>query len=564
MSEPKRDNKKYLEKMIKYLTKISEAAKLKKVLIITSRIVIFMKFYLGFYTLILLVYPAALPAQNTVNLLQALNLKTEILSDGSTMRFLEGSPQHPVIFKRQKLLLYCQKATQNNSDNILHASGQVKIINEDSLIITGQRLEYDQISGLVKIWGDKVVMKDTATTLTTDMLLYDAINRHANYYTGGIITRGNNRLKSQKGYWSKTQNLLNFKGNINLIDTSNQDFLYSDTLQYNLKQDIIYFYSPTLIKNEDGTMQSDSGQYYKTTKRFNSYTKTRIETEEYILKGEKVFYDRVADTALALGKVSIFHKEHKSIIFADKMRRQNKNNQIFAYGNVMVERIQDQDTLYISGDTLINIQDTAANKQEAFMYPNVKIFSKKMTARCDYLTYYWIDSVLHMKQDPVVWSKKAQITADAIIATVRSEDIDSIFLEEKPFIILQDTLDNPNQIKGRTMKINIEESAIEKLDVFGNGETLYYILKGDTVLSGLNLVTCSDMHFSFAPENKLERVVFMNKPEGKVIPPHLIEEGDKVLRDFKLRFEEQPLKQSFIDLKRFPAIQILQVEPPTH
>ena len=521
-----------------------------------------MKFYLSLG--IFLLWSWHLLGQNTVNLVQALNLRTDVLSDGTSIRYLEGTVAHPVIFKRQKLLLYCQKAQQNSNNNILQAFGDVKIIDRDSLIVTGDRLEYNQTSGLVKIWGDKVVMKDTATTLVTDILLYDVANSHANYYTGGMITRGNNRLKSRKGYWSKSENMLSFKGNIDLIDTVTQDFLHSDTLQYNLKQDIIYFYAPTLIKNEDGTMQSDSGEYHKVKKRFNSYKKTRIETEEYILKAEQVFYDRITDTALALDKVSIFHKEHNSTIFADKMRRQNKNNQIFAYGDVMVERIQDEDTMYISGDTLINIQDTVAKKEEAFIYPNVKIFSKDMTGRCDYLIYYWLDSTLFMQKDPVVWGKKAQITAESIVAKVRNEDIDSIFLREKPFIILQDTLDNPNQIKGRTMKINLEKRAIEQLDVFGNGESLYYILKGDTVLSGLNWVTCSDMHFSFAEENKLERVVFVRKPEGKVIPPHLIEEGDRTLRDFELRFKEQPLKQSFMNLKRFPELETLEVNQPKY
>lgn len=518
-----------------------------------------MKFYLGSY--IFLFWSYQLLAQNTVNLVQALDLRTNVLSDGSTIRFLEGTAEHPVIFKRQKLFLYCQRAEQTSNSNILQAYGQVKIIDRDSLIVTGDRLEYNQTTGFVKIWGDKVVMKDTATTLVTDILLYDVATSHANYYTGGVITRGNNRLKSKKGYWSKAKNLLSFKGDINLIDTVTEDFLYSDTLEYDLNQEIIYFYAPTLIKNEEGTMQSDSGEYYKADKRFNSYTKTRIETEDYILKAEQVFYDRIADTALALEKVSIFHKEHNSTIFADEMRRYSKNNQIFAYGDVMVERIQDQDTMYISGDTLINIQDTVAKKEEAFMYPNVKIFSKNLTGRCDYLLYYWVDSMLYMKKDPVVWSKKAQITAQSIVAKVKHEDIDSIFLREKPFIILQDTLNNPNQIKGRTMKINLEKRAIERLDVFGNGESLYYILKGDTVLSGLNWVTCSNMHFSFAANNKLERVVFVKKPEGKIIPPHLIEEGDRTLRDFELRFEERPLKQSFITLKRFPDLQILEAEP---
>ena len=42
---------------------------------------------------------------------------------------------------------------------------------------------------------------------------------------------------------------------------------------------------------------------------FYSKKNTLIETKDYILKGEEVFYDKVADTSLAIDKVSIYNKE---------------------------------------------------------------------------------------------------------------------------------------------------------------------------------------------------------------------------------------------------------------
>ena len=58
-----------------------------------------------------------------------------------------------------------------------------------------------------------------------------------------------------------------------------------------------------------------------------------------------------------------------------------------------------------------------------------------------------------------------------------------------------------------------------------NGESLYFILEEDTSLLGLNLVTCSKMTAFFDPDNKIKNILFINKPEGKLIPPHLIEEA---------------------------------------
>ncbi len=505
--------------------------------------------------LLFLLTHQVLGQNNRVNLLQAASLSSRTFSDGSVIRYLHGTPNNPVIFQRKDLLFYCQQATQNNKSEILKASGQVIIRDQDSLVVTGDYLEYNQTTGSMVVWGKKVTMEDGKVTLITKRLIYNTVTGAAYYYTGGKIYNGTSILTSRYGYWFKQQKLLAFKTNIEVIDTVTDDYMTSDTLRYDLNQDIIYFYSPTFIKNEDLTAQGDYGRYYKTIGNFYSKKNTLIETKDYILKGEEVFYDKVADTSLAIDKVSIYNKENVTTIFADTTHYYGNNNEVFAYGDVLIEEIsENNDTTYITGDTLIAIKDTINNVENIKVFPKVSIFSNNLKGKSDSLVYDLIDSLIIMEKKPILWGDKSQITAKIVIAKLKNKEIDSLFLNEEPFIIFQDTLGFYNQIKGRNMKMNVTNNEIEQLNVFGNGESLYFILEEDTSLLGLNLVTCSEMTAFFDPKNKIKSILFINKPEGKLIPPHLIEEPDKYLKGFNLYFNEKPLRELLIIRKRFPNI----------
>ena len=91
------------------------------------------------------------------------------------------------------------------------------------------------------------------------------------------------------------------------------------------------------------------------------------------------------------------------------------------------------------------------------------------------MIYDLIDSLIIMKKKPILWGDKSQITAKTVIAKLRNKEIDSLFLNEEPFIIFQDTLGFYNQIKGRDMKINVTNNEIEQLGRIWKMERVYIL-----------------------------------------------------------------------------------------
>lgn len=129
---------------------------------------------------------------------------------------------------------------------------------------------------------------------------------------------------------------------------------------------------------------------------------------------------------------------------------------------------------------------------------------------------------------------------------IANQEIDRAFLRNNAFAITRDTIGNFNQIKGRKMTGYFIESEMDKLDVEGNGESLYFAVENDTTIKGLNKLLCGRIIMEFK-EGTVSRISHTIKPEASFTPPHLFEEGDQSLEGFTWRADERPSRKTIND-----------------
>src|SRR5690606_11016226 len=155
------------------------------------------------------------------------------------------------------------------------------------------------------------------------------------------------------------------------------------------------------------------------------------------------------------------------------------------------------------------------------------------------LAYIYSDSTIYMYSDPVLWNSKSKITADSIRFLIANEEIDRALLKDNAFAITRDTLSNFNQMRGRKMTGYFLDGQMSKLDVEGNGESLYFALENDSTIRGINKLLCGRiiMHFT---EGQVSSINHTIKPEASFTPPHMLKEEDMALSGFVWREEEQP------------------------
>ncbi|MBY0427164.1 MAG: hypothetical protein K2Q22_16135, partial [Cytophagales bacterium] len=193
---------------------------------------------------------------------------------------------------------------------------------------------------------------------------------------------------------------------------------------------------------------------------------------------------------------------------------------------------------------------TIRKKKMLLAYRHVRIFRKDLRGICDSLVYNRIDSMFSLFRDPVLWNDGNQITSDTTFIHMANKKIDRIRLRTNAYTVSRDSLWNFNQAKGKNMVAYFKNNKIKSIDIRGNGESLYFALDGDTILTGMNKVLCSNMMIKFTPNSKLSTISFLTKPDGKFVPPHEISEPDKRLKGFKWREKEKPQRSDFIRPKK--------------
>jgi len=150
-----------------------------------------------------------------------------------------------------------------------------------------------------------------------------------------------------------------------------------------------------------------------------------------------------------------------------------------------------------------------------------------------------------MFHDPILWSTDNQITADSIRMTMKNGVMDKMYMDKNAFIIAYEDSIFYNQIKGRNMIGHFEDEALRKVDVFGNGETIYYPREEDNSLIGVNETKCSTMSI-YIDSNTIYKITFYDKPVAKIIPTDEMPIGGKKLDGFNYRTSERPV--SSIDI----------------
>ncbi|TRX52014.1 Organic solvent tolerance protein OstA [Fulvivirga sp. M361] len=482
-------------------------------------------------------------AQKKVELKSADNLYGGIDENGENF----NSPVGNVVFLQNETTIYCDSAIFYESTNTIKAFGHVKITDGDSVTITSKTLFYNGNTKKAELRNDVVFTKLEQLTLYTDFLDYYRQKQEARYFNGGKVVDSTNVLTSEKGYYHVDYNLASFKKNV--VGTNPDYTLKSDTMQYNTKTKVVFFRAPTELTDVEGNVFNyEEGQYNTLIKKSDLYS-GEIESESYVLTGDKLFLDDIRKYYTVTNNVEMISKEQDIIITGDFSFYNRKNGFAKVYGNALMKKIMKEDTLYITADTLMAIESEDEAKKRLLAYKDVKIFKKDLQGIADSLAYVNIDSIIYFYDDPVLWTGTNQMTADSINLKIVNNTIDKLNMTDNSFVVSKDSIANYNQIKGRDMVAYFEDDAIKKVDVNGNGESLFFALdETDQFVVGMNKIICSNIIINFK-ENTADNISFYVRPDASFIPPHELTKEMTKLKGFQWREEQKPELQQMLDGK---------------
>lgn len=420
-----------------------------------------------------------------------------------------------VRLKHQDALMYCDSAILY-SNNSLNAKGNVQIVESDSLTLKGDSLHYDGDSKLAKFRGN-VTIDNRSSTLKTKFLDYNRETGVGTYYNGGEIDSRQEKihLVSERGYYYAEADLFHFKKNV--VMTHPDYVIKTDTMHYSTNLEKTWFFGPTDIQFQNRDIYCEYGWFDQLRDQANFIRNASIASGGQTLKGDTISYDQKAQIGISKCHVLLIDTNEKFEVSGDYAVYYEADSQSFVTDHMLMKQDMDGDTFWLCADTLFSLMDTTTRSRIVKTYHNTRFYKSDMQGQCDSLVYHTKDSVINMHRDPVLWSEGNQITADSIHLTMANGTLDKLYMNKNAFIISQESKQFYNQIKGINMIGYFVDATLSKVDVFGNGQTIYYPREEDGSLIGVNETKCSEMTIRI-DSNTIEKISFYDKPTAKLTP----------------------------------------------
>ena len=262
-----------------------------------------------------------------------------------------------VIFRHDNALMYCDSAYFYENSNSLDAFGHVRFVQGDTLKGFGDLLYYDGNTKLARMRRHVKLIhgreEENPTILTTDSLNYDRKTEIAYYFTGGTVRDSLNTLVSIRGNYQTNTKQAVFSKDVQL--TNPNFILTSDTLLYNTDTKIADIVSPTdIIYEEETDIHSSRGWYNTQTEQSMLLDRSIVHHQDgRMMTGDTIFYDKKLGFGEIFGDMLMSDTAQQITLTGEYGQSWEENSRGFATDSaLMIDWSDSAHFTYIHADTL--------------------------------------------------------------------------------------------------------------------------------------------------------------------------------------------------------------------
>lgn len=451
--------------------------------------------------------------------------------EGQSIQTLRGR----VVLFHEGAYMYADSALIYESTNSMDAFGHIHIRQGDTLSLYGDSLHYDGNTRKAEIWS-RVRMLDPQVSLETTRMEYDRNTGKVWYPQAAEIRNGQDDISSKTGVYDTRTRSFTFKDDVVITNPEYQ--LYSDTLHYDTRSDIAYFRGPSTIYSEGSIIECRNGWYDKKQDRAQFNKDAKVTSDTRVLTGDSLYYERRSGYGKGVGNVLLVDTVEKVTVSGQFSETWEDLRRYYVTDSVLMTQVFDQDTLFVTGDTLFGKRDSM-DLHSIRAYAHVKFYKSDLQGASDSLFFSENDSLMRLRGRPVMWSDSSQMTAKRINITMAEGEILGLDLDSLALMISRDDSIRFNQVAGERMHGYFRENTMYRLDVFEQGRSIYHPREEDSSLTGLNEVFCRNMHI-YIEENQVVKIVFLEEPYGTMFPWEDVDPKAYRLEGFSWQAADRP------------------------
>jgi lipopolysaccharide export system protein LptA len=498
-----------------------------------------------------------------------------IKTDTNAFNKLVGDVQ----LKQGDNTMYCDSAYVNLETNNVEAFGNVMITQPDGTQAISDYLRYTGNKKLAFLQGN-VSLTDGKDNLWGTEVYYDMNTKIGTYEQGGTLQSDATTLTSNSGVYNLRTKDARFTEDVHVYDP--EYTIRSDDMGYNTETKITTFFGPSVVTSDSSVLTTHCGTYDSKMQVAHFPCRSSILTKEQYMEADSLYYDKLKAFAKARGDVIAIDTVQDITLYCQYADMDEYHKTTLATIRPVLKKMNGEDSLFIRADTFymapvvpikdsikivktegkgkkkkqveIMMADTTAVTDTADLryfigYHHVKIFSDSMQGLCDSIAYSQQDSVLRMIYDPILWSRKSQITGDTILLYTDSSKLKKLYVPDKAFVVSQSGPDKAklyDQVQGKTLTGYFEDNAIREVIVKPNAEAIQYSKDDNDAYIGVNQASSVRMKVLFK-EQQIEYIYFEQDVKQKMTPLDKADLPNMKLSRFRWLEDKRPksLKEIF-------------------
>lgn len=416
---------------------------------------------------------------------------------------------------------------------------------------------------------DEVTAIDENFKLKTDSLLYDASIDRVYFIAPTFIEQDGKRIYCESGFYdiqdkrayfdqnpvyysedqfAKSQNMF-YSGRDSLTILSGDAFVRDSTseasakvIKMNDKNGDVILDGDALYVEGEKRVEGRYIVYNKNTKDVRMEGRSRVSYEDGYVDGDSIVYLNGPDEGEIIGDPVWEDTLENRVLKGGRFFYKERVKYFKAVRDTerpLFRQLINEDTLFFSADTIISAED-ADSIGYMMAIRDVKIYMKDLQALCDSLYYSEKDSMFRLFYNPVAWSDTTQFVGDTMMIQMKNDEVSDIFAFANAFICSQESESYFNQIKGKKVHAVLDSNQLQRMDVEGNAESLYFIKDEEEAYIGP--LKTNSLKITFLFENdSLNFIKLTPENESVLTPMNKASEADFKLPGFKWEIKFRPL-----------------------
>ena len=299
------------------------------------------------------------------------------IEDGAKVFLRDKSKQVHFIHKGADV--FCDKAIYYEDQDYLEAFSNVSMKQGDSINMVAKYVEYSGKTQMAFARGD-VVLTEPESVLTTDKLYYDRNRQQAYYDTKGKVVRDSSgTITSQIGRYYMSTKKYQFTKDVVLVNP--EYTLNTERLDFFTENGHAYLFGPSTIVGETSNVYCERG-FYDTNKDVGHFQRNaRIDYDNQTVEGDSLYFDRNRSFASASNNITVTDTLNKSIVRGHYAEVWRDKDSVFITKRALAITIQERDSVYLHADTLL-VTGKAENRITRAFY-NARLYKSDLAGKSD-------------------------------------------------------------------------------------------------------------------------------------------------------------------------------------